>query len=94
MGYSCDFKIIRVRKVKINPDHITAKVVFDIAVGEKNGKLTIPKLNLFTTKIEHLLYNKQVFDNPLFPYHEVKEIIANMNIDLDETGSAFQIKLV
>lgn len=88
-----NLEIIRVRKVKLNPDHETAKVVFDVRVDDKNGRLTIPKVNLLTTKISDLISHERVFDNKLFPHKTNREIKVDMLLDLDDKGSAFTIKM-
>ena len=78
-----NYEVIRVKKLKLNQDKETAKVVLDVKVDGKIGKLTIPKLNISSINLSDFMSQD----------YTVREIKANMLVDIESDGSAFTIKL-
>lgn len=89
-----DFEVIRVRKVKLNQDRETAKVVLDVRVDGKIGKLTIPKLNISSLKLNDETCDIKYYDSESDTLHLTsREVMANMLVDIESDGLAFTIKL-
>lgn len=78
------FEVVKVSRLKLNPDNTTAEVVLDVKAGDRLGEFTIHKLNLITMKIEDTISENMDTRS--------REIFANMSIDTE--GEPYTIKFI